>query len=39
MAVALRSGVAADVWIDDPRALFTAVELLHEHDEEVKRGR
>jgi hypothetical protein len=37
--VALRSGVAADVWIDDPRALFTAVELLREADEEAKRGR
>jgi hypothetical protein len=39
VAVALRSGVPADVWIDDPRALFTAVELLREADEEMARGR
>jgi hypothetical protein len=39
VAVALRSGVAADVWIEDPRALFTAVELLAEADREVSRGR
>ena len=41
VAVALRSGVPADAWLDDPRDLYTAVELLDEADREWKhyRGR
>lgn len=32
MIVALRSGVPADCWLDDPRALVTALEVLDEID-------
>jgi hypothetical protein len=39
VSVALQSGVPADVWLDDTRALFTAVELLTEQAEEMKRAR
>jgi hypothetical protein len=39
VAVALRSGVAPGVWIDNPRDLYTAAELLAEADREMKRGR
>jgi len=35
--VAIASGVAPDVWIDHPRALFTAAELLNEQAREAKR--
>ena len=35
--VALASGVAADVWLEDPRALFTAAELLEEAQREMRR--
>jgi hypothetical protein len=37
--VALRSGVAAEVWLDDPRALLTALDLLAEVDRERARRR
>jgi hypothetical protein len=37
VGVALASGVAAHIWLDDTRALFTAVELLNEQAEEMKR--
>jgi len=30
--LALRTGVAPDAWLDDPRALATAVALLREID-------
>jgi hypothetical protein len=30
--VALRSGVAPDVWLEDSRALMTAAQLLEEED-------
>lgn len=42
MGVALNSGVPADAWLADPRALFTAAQLLDEADREMKarsRGR
>ena len=40
MGVALNSGVAADVWLADPRALYTAAELLDEAAREMsRRGR
>ena len=38
MAVALQCGVPPDVWLDDTRALFTAVELLKEQADEAKRA-
>jgi hypothetical protein len=37
--VALRSGVAAEEWLNDPRALVTALELLGEADRAAARGR
>ena len=39
MNVALQSGVAPDVWLDDVRALFTAAELLEEAEHEMKARR
>ena len=42
MGLALHSGVPADVWLDDLRALATGIELLDEADREMKarsRGR
>ena len=32
MAVALRSGIPADVWLDDTNALVTAVDIYDEID-------
>ena len=32
MSVALRSGIPADAWLEDTRALFTAVDLYDEAD-------
>ena len=37
MVVALRSGVAPEVWLEDPRALFTALTLLEAADEQARR--
>ena len=37
MGVALQSGVPPAVWLDDLRALFTAVELLDEIATEARR--
>jgi hypothetical protein len=39
VGVALNSGVAADVWLADVRALVTAAELLDEAQREARRGR
>lgn len=32
MALSIRTGVAPDFWLEDTRALVTAVELLNEAD-------
>jgi hypothetical protein len=37
VSVALASGVAPGEWLDHPRALFTAAELLDEIDREARR--
>jgi hypothetical protein len=40
VAVALQSGVAPGVWLDDPRALYTAAELINDaHAEMSRHGR
>jgi hypothetical protein len=33
VAVAIQSGVAPEVWLDNPRQLFTALELIEEANE------
>jgi hypothetical protein len=35
--VAMRTGVAPAEWLDDPRALITALELLAEADADARR--
>jgi hypothetical protein len=37
--VALRSGVPHDVWLDDTRALMTALDVLAEADRQAARRR
>jgi len=37
--VAIRTGVSPFVWLDEPRLLFTAVELLAEADRQARRRR
>jgi hypothetical protein len=37
--VAIHTGVPAGVWLDDPAALLTAVEVLNAMAAEAKRGR
>jgi hypothetical protein len=37
VAVAVNTGIPAVVWLDDPAALLTAVELLNEMAAEAKR--
>ena len=32
MSLAIRTGVAADAWLEDTRSLVTAVEILNELD-------
>jgi hypothetical protein len=39
VAVALRSGVAPAVWLEDPRNLFTALDIYAEADREARRGK
>lgn len=37
MIVAIRTGVAPDVWLDDTRALVTAAQLLEDADRKARR--
>lgn len=37
MIVAMRTGVGPAEWLDDPRALMTALELLAEADADARR--
>lgn len=39
MVVALRTGSSPAPWVDDPRALSTAIELLAEADRRAKARR
>jgi hypothetical protein len=39
VAVAIHTGVPAGVWLDDPVALLSAVEILNEMAIEAKRRR
>jgi hypothetical protein len=39
VALAIESGVPPSVWLDDTRAMATAVELLDERAEEIERAR
>lgn len=37
MIVAIRTGVATEHWLEDPRALMTALDVLAEVDRQRKR--
>jgi hypothetical protein len=37
VALAVETGIAPQVWLDDPRAMVTAVEVLEERAAELKR--
>jgi hypothetical protein len=37
VAVAIHTGVAPDVWIDNPRQMFTALDLIEEMNEQARR--
>jgi hypothetical protein len=39
VALSIRTGVAHDVWLEDTRALVTAVELIGEADRQARSGR
>jgi hypothetical protein len=37
VALAIHTGVSHETWLDDPRAMFTAVELLEEAKRNARR--
>jgi hypothetical protein len=39
VALAIETGIPAREWLEDPRAMVTAVELLEERAERMKRRR
>jgi hypothetical protein len=38
VAVAVQTGIPAAAWLDDPQALFTAVDILIEKNRRTKAG-
>jgi hypothetical protein len=38
VALAVETGVPADLWLADPRAMFTAAELVEHRNEKAKQA-